>query len=274
MSVEEPTAHQPMGRISVAELFNLRGRTALVTGGTGRYGRPISEALAEAGARVLVASREMEKARGVTDELKSADLECYPVVLDLSSGRAITHAWESIKGSWGHVDILFNNAVERSGARFETMTEDDWDKTLSVNAKGLFTLSRLAGQEMAERRSGSIVNVASIHGVVAPDFRIYGATGLTSPANYAFEKGGMLQLTRYLASKFAPHNVRVNSLSPGGLHSDSLPEEFLTNYCARTPLRRMANASDIKGAALFLASDASAYVTGHNLVVDGGYTAI
>jgi NAD(P)-dependent dehydrogenase (short-subunit alcohol dehydrogenase family) len=127
---------------------------------------------------------------------------------------------------------------------------------------------------MAKRGTGSIVNVASIHGMVSPDFSIYGATGLTSPANYAFEKGGMIQFTRYLAVLLAPYNVRANCLSPGGLHSPLMPDEFVTNYCRRTPLRRMAEPSDIKGAAVFLASDASAYITGHNLAVDGGYTAL
>ena len=128
---------------------------------------------------------------------------------------------------------------------------------------------------MASQRSGSIVNVASIYGVVSPEFSIYdGHSEMTNPPSYGFAKAGMLQLTRYLAVHFGKHGVRVNSLSPGGLRSSGMPREFIENYSRRTPLGRMAGQNDLKGAAVFLASDASAYVTGHNLLVDGGYTAL
>jgi NAD(P)-dependent dehydrogenase (short-subunit alcohol dehydrogenase family) len=127
---------------------------------------------------------------------------------------------------------------------------------------------------MCEQRSGSIVNIASIYGMVGPDFHIYQGTEMTSPVNYAFAKGGMINLTRYLASYLAPFGVRVNCLSPGGFYTNDMPPQFLERYLNRTPLRRMAEADDIKGPAVFLASDASRYVTGQNLAIDGGWTAI
>ncbi len=255
------------------DLFSLRGRVALVTGGAGRYGALISEALAEAGAIVIVGSRNLKRCEETAGGLRAVGLEAAAIALDLSSPTSIEQGSEIVESRWGRVDVLFNTAVARAGGHADTMTGSDWDATLAVNARGLFLISQRVGLRMAQRGSGSIVNVASIHGVVSPDFQIYGSTGWTSPANYAFEKGGMIQLTRYLAVLLAPHNVRVNCLSPGGLYAPSMPEEFVTNYSRRTPLGRLVGPDDIKGAAVFLASDASAYMTGQNLVVDGGYTA-
>lgn len=259
---------------TVADLFSLSGRVAVVTGGCGRYGRPISTALAQAGATVIVASRDLEHCLEFANELRSRNLQAHAQQMDLSSVGSVGDGWRQIEDRWHHIDVLVNNAVARSGTHFETISEEDWYKTLSVNAIGLFVISKLAAGHMTSRRSGSIINIASIHGVVAPDFDIYGSTGWTSPANYAFEKGGMVQFTRYLAALLGPHSVRVNALSPGGLYAESMPDEFLENYCRRAPLGRLASPIDIMGAAVFLASDASAYVTGHNLVVDGGYTAL
>lgn len=259
---------------AVLDLFSLRGRVALVTGGAGRYGRGICEGLAEAGASVIVASRGLARCEALAADLQKRGLQAGAAALDLSNERSLEEAWERIERQWCGVDVLVNNAVARSEPRFEAVTGRDWEETLRVNATGLFLMCRRAGLHMAAKGRGSIVNVASIHGVVSADFHVYGSTGLTSPADYAFEKGGMLQLTRYLAVKLAPHNVRVNAVSPGGLYAPSMPTEFVQNYCMRTPMGRMAGLDDIKGAVVFLASDAAAYVTGQNIVVDGGYTVV
>lgn len=255
------------------DLFSLRGKIAFVTGGAGRYGVPMAEALGEAGAFVIVGSRRLDRCESLAESLRAKGCEAAAIEIDLADAAAIDRGCASIEGRWGAVDVLVNNAVARSGDALDSMTGLDWDATLAVNARGLFLICQRIGRAMAGRGSGCIVNVASMHGVVAPDFGIYGATGLTSPANYAFEKGGMIQFTRYLASLLAPRNVRVNALSPGGLYAASMPKEFLDNYCDRTPLHRMAAPDDIKGPVVFLASDASSYITGCNLVVDGGYTA-
>jgi NAD(P)-dependent dehydrogenase (short-subunit alcohol dehydrogenase family) len=258
--------------MSVMGLFSLSGRVALVTGGAGRYGQIISEALAEAGALVLVASRDTDRCAAFVEELRKAGHSAEAVTLDLARPDSIDRMWDEIRSRWGRVDVLFNNAVARAGAHFDRMTPGDWDTTLAVNARGLFWICRVVGLDMARRQAGTIVNVASIHGVVAPDFDIYGSTGWTSPANYAFEKGGMVQFTRYLASLRGAHRVRVNCLSPGGLDAETMPDEFVANYSRRTLLGRLARAADIKGVAVFLAADASAYITGQNIVVDGGYS--
>ncbi len=145
---------------------------------------------------------------------------------------------------------------------------------MRVNSTGLFLASKHLSEPMRERGSGSIVNIASIYGMVGPDFSIYEGTPLQNPANYAFSKGGMINFTRYLAAALGPYGIRVNCLSPGGLRTPQMPERFVAQYSRRTLLGRMAEESDIQGPAVFFASDASRYITGANLPVDAGWTAI
>jgi NAD(P)-dependent dehydrogenase (short-subunit alcohol dehydrogenase family) len=172
------------------------------------------------------------------------------------------------------MDILFNNAVARAGGNISTVTEEEWEAAMRINSTGLFLSCKIFGEQMIEQRSGVIVNISSIYGVVGPNFNIYEGTDITSPANYAFAKGGMINFTRYLASFYGKFGIRVNSISPGGFRTEDQPEVFVQNYSRQTLLGRMAADDDIKGAAVFLASDASAYITGQNLMVDGGWTAI
>lgn len=184
-------------------------------------------------------------------------------------------ASSEIESRWGRLDVLFNNAVAVQGAMLCEHSPKDWAGAMTANSTALYRMGRVFGEMMARQRGGSIVNIASIYGMVSPDFRIYeGHEEMTNPPSYGFAKAGMIQLTRYLAVHFAAQGVRVNSISPGGLFSESMPLRFVAEYSKRTPLGRMAGANDLKGAAVFLASDASAYVTGQNLVVDGGYTAL
>ncbi len=145
---------------------------------------------------------------------------------------------------------------------------------MRVNSTGLFLASKHLSEPMRERRSGSIVNISSIYGMVGPDFSIYEGTPLQNPANYSFSKGGMINFTRYLASALGPYGIRVNCLSPGGLQTPQMPERFVKQYARRTLLGRMANEDDIKGPAVFLASEASRYITGANIPMDAGWTAI
>ena len=259
--------------MNVLELFRLDGKIALVTGGAGIYGAAITEALAEAGAHVIVASRNVERCRMLADQLSKRGLSVSASQLDLASRDSILALKDEIIREFGKIDILFNNAVARVEGDLSTITEEQWEQTMRVNSTGLFLSCKIFGEEMLKRRSGVIVNVASIYGRVAPDFSLYEGLRMTSPADYSFAKGGMINFTRYLASYYGRYNIRVNSLSPGG-YSPYLPDEFVQRYAAKTLLGRMAKPDDIKGPAVFLASDASAYITGVDLVVDGGWTAI
>lgn len=256
------------------ELFRLDGKIALVTGGAGIYGVHITRALAEAGAHVLVASRDIRQCERVANDMTDEGLKVSAAQLDLGSKASIVALRDKIVADFGKLDILFNNAVARAGGNISTVTEEDWDAAMRINSTGFFLSCKIFGEQMVEQRSGVMVNISSIYGVVAPNFNIYEGTDMTSPANYAFAKGGMINFTRYLASFYGKFGIRVNSISPGGFRTDDQPEIFVENYSRQTLLGRMAADDDIKGAAVFLASDASAYITGQNLMVDGGWTAI
>ncbi len=181
---------------------------------------------------------------------------------------------EDILARHGRLDVLFNNAVARGGGELDGTTGDDWDCVMRLNSTGLFLASQIFCEPMRAQRSGSIVNIASIYGMVGPTFSIYEGTPVHNSVSYSFAKGGMINLTRYLASYLAPYGVRVNCLSPGGFRTESTPPEFERNYNAHTLLGRMAEGLDIAGPAVFLASAASRYITGQNIAVDGGWTAV
>lgn len=256
------------------DLFRLNNKVALVTGGTGIVGAPIARALAEAGATVIVASRSLEKCTAFAAKLMKQGFRSEGEKLDLSSERSIHSLCDRILSRYGRLDIVFNNAVARAGGDLRHMSKVEWEQAMRVNSTGLFLACQIFSEPMQTQRAGSIVNISSIYGMVGPDFSIYEGTAISNPANYAFAKGGVIALTRYLASFLAPHRVRVNCLSLGGVQTDETPAKFERNYSHRTLLSRMAGEEDIKGPALFLASDASSYVTGQNIAIDGGWTAI
>jgi len=256
------------------DLFRLNGKVALVTGGTGIVGHPISQALAEAGATVIVASRNKDKCAAFACDLREAGLRAEGEKLDLSSEGDIRTLCDRVLSRHHRLDIVFNNAVARAGGDLKHMSAAEWEDAMRVNSTGLFLACQIFSEPMQAQRSGSIINVSSIYGMVGPDFSIYEGTSVTNPVNYAFAKGGVIGLTRYLASFLAPDGIRVNCLSLGGVRTAQTPETFEQNYRRRTLLGRMASEDDIKGPALFLASDASSYVTGQNIAIDGGWTAI
>ena len=258
----------------IKDLFSLEGKTVLVTGGAGRYGRQISLALAESGARVLLASRNRARVESFKQELREAGYHADALTVDLTQTSSVAELVLEVGRRWPRVDALFNNAVTITAQTMTDCSAEDWALTMENNTTGLYEISRSFGNRMAEQGGGSIVNIGSIYGVVSPDFRVYqGHTEMTNPPAYGFIKAGMIQLTRYMAVYYAKFNVRVNCISPGGLYATTMPEQFVTSYSARTPLGRMAGVNDLKGATVFFASDASAYVTGQNLIVDGGLTA-
>jgi NAD(P)-dependent dehydrogenase (short-subunit alcohol dehydrogenase family) len=257
----------------LAELFELSGRVAVVSGGSGLYGRPISLALAEAGAHVALASRNLSACQSYAEELGSQGFSASGHRLDLGNEASVHELCDEVLAERSRIDILINNSVLRQGGDLASTSASDWQATSNVNSTGLFLVTKRVSEQMMKQGSGSIINISSIYGVVGPDFSIYEGTDMTMPAFYSFDKGGMIAFTRYLACRLAPNGVRVNCISPGGLRDRSQPPAFVKAYEARVPLGRLARPEDVKGAVVFLASDASSYVTGINLLVDGGWTA-
>lgn len=255
----------------MSELFDLTGKVALVTGGAGLIGTAVCEALDEHGATVLVGETAVNEAKRLADRLDAATA----VELDITSDDSVEDAVETIHETYGDIDVLVNTAYPRNehyGRPFEELTLADWRENIDLHLNGYFRAVYHVSQLMLETDSGgSIINVGSTYGVQAPDFSVYEGTDMTSPVEYAAIKGGVINLTRYLASYLGPHDIRANVISPGGVFDDQ-PTEFVAAYERRTPLQRMADPDDFKGPAVFLASDASQYVTGHNLLVDGGWT--
>jgi len=257
--------------MTVLDSFRLDGQVALVTGGAGLFGRQIVAALAEAGATTWMASRNTDALQQQADAFAERGLTVHVAALDQSDEGSVHALRDRLLAESGRVDVLVNNAVIRPMADW-TDDAEAFARSMTVNATGLFLMHRAFGDHMAERGSGSIINVGSIQGLVGPDFALYEGLGMSAPPDYYHHKGGMNQLTRYAASRLGPSGVRVNTISPGGFFNNQ-PEPFLERYRQRTFLGRMANETDLKGAIVFLASPASAYITGANLAIDGGYTA-
>ena len=256
----------------IRELFDLTQKVVVVTGGAGKYGFGIVEGLAEASARVIIASRDEENCRAKAQEFSERGLRVKGAHVDLADEASIIQLRDSVLCEYGQIDILVNNAVGRFGGK-ECSQGEIWEQSMSVNAVGLNNCTTRFLEPMISRESGNIINIASMYGVVAQNPRMYPGTGIESSASgdYYFHRAGIINYTRYLAARYAEYNIRANCVSPGGLLAGQ-PTEFLQQYNARVPLSRMAYTEDIKGAIVYLASDASAYVTGHNLVVDGGWT--
>jgi len=257
--------------MSVLERFKLNDRVAIVTGGVGLFGRQIVEALAEAKAKVVVTSRDVGSIESVCERWRTRGLSIYPESMDLTQEDSIQNLHDRVLARHGQVDILVNNAVMRPMADWSDPS-DTFAKSMSANATGLFMITRLFGEHMAHRKRGSIINIGSIQGMVGPDFTLYEGLGWGTCPDYFFHKGGMIQLTRFAAAKLGPNGVRVNCVSPGGFMNDQDPV-FVDRYNDRTFMGRLANDDDLRGTIVFLASDASAYITGTNIPVDGGYTA-
>lgn len=264
-------------------IFSLDGKVAVVTGALGLLGRHHCQALAEAGANVVVGDLNGRQSQLFAGALPTASLG---VALDVRSRQSIQAALESTLDRFGRVDVLVNNAaindmfespaLAAEQSRFENYPVEMWLKSLEVNVTGVFLTSQLFGTQMARQGQGSIINIASTYGVVAPDQSLYRTPEgeqkfFKSPA-YPTTKGAVIAFTKYLAAYWGDAGVRVNTLSPGGVKNGQ-EAHFIDRYAAKTPLKRMADPTDYKGAIVFLASEASRYMTGANLVVDGGWTA-
>lgn len=256
---------------NVRDLLSLDGRVAIVTGGAGRYGAHMCEGLAEAGAKVWIVSRNGEACAELAARMREQGLFCASDAMDMTSEGDLRRVRERILGEDGRIDVLVNNAVIRPMKGYKDDI-DAWRESVDVNSTGVFACTRTFGEVMEKQRRGSIINISSIYGVVSPDLRAYGSQGDDVPPDYMFHRGGVINFTRAMAMRFARFGVRVNAISPGGLGEPTVPAHIREFYEARSPMGRFAEPDDIKGAVVYLASDASAYVTGHNLMVDGGWT--
>jgi NAD(P)-dependent dehydrogenase (short-subunit alcohol dehydrogenase family) len=252
----------------VKELLSLKGKVVLVTGGAGMYGRCIVEGVAEADGTVVIASRNLQTCQEYATELTNRGLDVHAMRVDQADHNSVLALGREIEEKLGGLDVFVNNSVARPMRRYLDPLET-WAESMRVNATGMFDILREMAELIARRGGGAIVNMSSMMGMYGPDFSNYEGTDMDAPPDYFFHKGGMITLTRYLARKLAPRNIRVNCISPGGLFANQ-PEPFLKRYNSKVPLGRMANDDDIKGVVVFLASQASSYVTGENILMDGG----
>jgi NAD(P)-dependent dehydrogenase (short-subunit alcohol dehydrogenase family) len=259
--------------------MDLTGRVACITGGAGHIGSAMAEALAELGARVAVVDLSHDRCAEIAAGLeRSYGVNAMPMPIDLADETAVRRVPAAVAERFGRLDILINCAalvgsstLKGWAVPFRNQGTEAWRLAMEVNLTSPFVLTQACADLLAASGHGSVINVSSLYGVAGPDMRLYEGTAMGNPAAYGASKGGLLQLTRWLSTVMAPA-VRVNAISPGGV-SRGQPELFQQRYAARTPLQRMAVEEDFKGAAAYLASDLSAYVTGQNLVVDGGWTA-
>ena len=260
--------------MAVLDTFNLKGKVAILTGGAGLYGRQIVASLAEAGATTYLASRDLAKLEEVAVIHRDLGQDVTALQFDQGDETSILALKDEIMSRSGRIDILVNNAVLRPMKEGYTDDASTFDLSMHVNATGLFIITRAIGDVMAKQGNGSIINVGSIQGMIGPDPTNYAGTNMSGwHPDYFFHKGGIINFTRFIASYYGANNVRCNCISPGGFQTDDMPEQFVRQYSERTFLGRLANTSDMKGVITFLASDASVYITGTNIPVDGGYTA-
>lgn len=250
----------------------LKNKIAIVTGASGYgYGHQIAESMLENGAKLIITSRSKLKLnKKINFFKKKYDQDVSGYILDLSKENSIKNFVKKIYKESNRIDILINNASDNKINSVEKYSINDWNYILQTNITGTMLLTREVAKRMLLRKKGSIINISSIYGVVAPHHKIYGKSKLNSPLAYGVSKAAIIHMTKYLSTYYAP-NLRVNCISPGGLYAKQ-DKKFVSNYKKLTPLNRMANKSDLKGTASFLASDLSGYITGQNIIVDGGWT--
>jgi len=265
--------------------FDMTGRTAIITGGAGLLGAEFCATLAEAGAAVVIADIDGAAAEKLASTLKNQGYQALGIQLDVTSVDSVNQMVEMTLDAFKAIDVLVNSAAldpkfdpdsrESHSGAFENYPLELWQQAINVNLTGAMLCCQAVSKPMLERKHGVVINIASMYGVVAPDQRLYQRDGEPpqyKPAYYTVTKAGLLGLTKYLAAYYAGKNIRVNALTPGGVFNNH-DDEFLDRYAAHSVMGRMAEVDEMNGALLFLASDASAYMTGANLIVDGGWSA-
>jgi NAD(P)-dependent dehydrogenase (short-subunit alcohol dehydrogenase family) len=262
----------------MVDQFNLKDKVAIVTGGSGQLGSEYCKVLSDAGAKVAVFD-----IRNNTESVLNKNVQFFQV--DITQKLSIENALKRVIDQWGVPCILVNNAALDSppdsayelNLPFEDFPEDLYDSIMEVNVKGVFLCSQVIGKAMLENKQGSIINISSIYGIVSPNHDVYEYKNSDGqkwfkPAVYSISKSALINFTRYLATYWAKAGIRVNTVSPAGIYNNQ-DEEFLKEYCKRIPIGRMAYPHELGGTILYLASDASSYVTGANIVIDGGWSA-
>ncbi len=268
----------------VEKWFRLEGKTAVVTGAVGILGKYFCRGLSSVGADVAVIDLDEGSCQNFANELRQEyGTNAMGVACDITSPEEVAQMVEEVVGTLGKINVLHNNAAAKSKdlteyfTSFEDYSYREWQEMMRVNVDGMFLVAQAVGKQMlSQGQGGSIIQTASVYGVVAPDQRIYEGSEymgveINTPAVYATSKAAVIGLTKYLATYWAKENIRVNAITPGGVESGQ-NEQFQSLYSKRVPLGRMGEASEMVGALVYLASDASSYVTGQNLIVDGGLT--
>lgn len=258
--------------MSVKKLFDLSGKTALITGGSRGLGLQMAEAVGEMGAKVAITARKQDELEKASAHLSKMDIESLTVVNDLQVAESVKPMVENVLKAFGHIDILINNAGAAWGAPAEEHPLDAWHKIINLNLTAIFLLSQTVGKlSMIPRKYGKIINIASIAGLVGTE------AGFMPTIAYNSSKGGVVNFTRSLGAEWAAHNITVNAIAPGVFPSKmskgmiDRAEQYIMN---QTPMKRLGGEEDLKGLTVLLASDASAYITGQIVAVDGGYTSI
>ena len=255
--------------MNIKKLLDLSGRVAIVTGGSVGLGRQMAEGLAEMGANLVLCARKKERCLQAAAELQKLGVEVLALGCDVKQPSSIQEVADAAVKQFGRIDILINNAGTSWGAPVEAMTLEQWNKVIETNLTGTFLFSQAAGKVMVPQRRGKIINITSVAGLrgAPPEFQAIG---------YHASKGGVIAFTKDLACKWGIHNIQVNAIAPGWFPTNMsrvVIEQNKDAFLSKIPLRRFGNEHDLKGAAVYLSSDASDYVTGHVLVVDGGQTA-
>jgi|SaaInlV_150m_DNA_5_1039734.scaffolds.fasta_scaffold01081_7 NAD(P)-dependent dehydrogenase (short-subunit alcohol dehydrogenase family) len=265
-------------KMSVKKMNNLSEKVVFLTGAAGLLGTQYATALSSVGANVVLADINYNKCKKIEKELKEKNnVSPFSIKMDISNKKSIDNAIAKVMKKFSKIDVLVNNAVfpetqkERS-IQFEKFPLELWNKIFAVNVTGVFLCNQKIGSIMVKQKKGSIINISSMYGIVAADQRIYGNSGLNSTAAYAVTKSSLFNFTRYLASYWRNTGVRINTLTLGGVENNQDPK-FIQKYSEKTMIGRMAKKNEFTGALIFLASDASSYMTGSNMVVDGGWTA-
>lgn len=245
-------------------MFSIKDKVIVITGGNGLLGKQMVATLRDGGAIVIAA------------DIFFDTQDSNNIVLDITDEISVKNGVSEIVKKYGKIDGWVNNAYPRTkdwGAKFENILLDSWRKNVDMHLNGYFLCCQIVLEQMKKQGFGSLINMSSIYGLVGPDFTVYEGTEMTMPAAYSAIKGGLNNFTRYLSSYYGPFQVRVNTVSPGGIF-DNQPQSFVNNYNKKVPMKRMGSPKDIVSSVYFLLTDESSYITGHNLVVDGGWSIV
>ena len=282
--MDDDERSQIVGTKKSSELFSLANKVVVVTGGAGLLGQVFCQALVDVGAHVAIVDLDLASAETAAKKINKSDAQKVVAFgSDITSPESVTQMVANVIKQFGRIDVLVNNAASKGSnldtffEPFESYSLQTWREVMSVNIDGLFLVAQAVGNQMKKQGGGSIIQTSSIYGVVAPDQRIYKGSeyngrAINTPAVYSASKAAVNGLTSYLSTYWATSKIRVNSLTPGGIASGQ-NDEFNKRYSSRVPLGRMGEASELVGALIYLASDASSYVTGQNIIVDGGLSA-